>query len=418
MQQQYLLERSEKEIKLLLVSQEISDLTIGQLELEKDKLRLESDNLKLTSKQQEDELALLRRNQEIEAANLKNKELETQQTKQDLRLAEQQLLAVKQDRAISDLQQKEQLQELELARGEAEKKEKEREIEGLTKDKVLLTKEQEINRLELDKQETFRQFVYGLGALVGLILIMILSGLIYFKKANERLAQKNRQIEEQKQEIEEERIKSERLLLNILPEKTAQELKDKGYATPRQYPKVSVLFTDFRNFTSISADMSPEELIEELNIYFQTFDEIIDRHGLEKIKTIGDSYMCAGGIPMDNETNPIDAVKASLEMKAFVDQRAAERQAKDLPYWQMRIGIHTGKVIAGVVGSKKFAYDIWGDTVNTASRLESNSEAGKINISAETYQLVEPYFDCTYRGKIAAKNKGDINMYFVENEKS
>ena len=417
LQQQFLLERSEKEIQLLLVNQEIADLTIGQLELEKekfklssDKLQLESDNLKLEAKQKEDELVLLRNNQEIEKANLRNQELENQRVQQELAISQQRLLAVNQQNELEKLQQTEELQRLELARQEAVQKEKEREIDNLTK-------EQEISRLELERQEQFRQFVYGLGALTALILLMILSGLIYFRKANRRLAQQKEEIELQKEEIELERNKSERLLLNILPAKTAHELKNNGVATPRQHPLVSVLFTDFSHFTQISQDMTPEELIEELSICFGTFDEIIERHGLEKIKTIGDSYMCAGGIPTDNETNPNDAVAAAIEMQEYMHQRYLEKDKAGIPYWKMRVGIHTGEVIAGVVGSKKFAYDIWGDTVNTASRLESSGVEGRVNISEDTFHHVQSSYACQFRGKIDAKHKGKIGMYFVEGKK-
>lgn len=418
LQQQFVLERSEKEIQLLLVNQEISELTINQLELEKEKLRLESDkfkletdNLKLESKRKEDELALLRNNQEIEKTKLINKELENQKVQQELAISQQRLLAIRQQNELQDLQQKEEMQRLELDKQEMLQKEKEQEIQ-------MLTSQQKIDRLELERQAQFRQFVYGLGILTGLIILMILSGLIYFRKANRRLAKQKEEIEIQKLEIEQERNKSERLLLNILPAETANELKNKGSATPRQHPLVSVLFTDFSRFTQLSQTLSPEELIKELSICFGTFDEIIERHGLEKIKTIGDSYMCAGGIPTDNETNPSDAVAAAIEMQDFMNRRFEEKAKSGIPYWKMRVGIHTGKVIAGVVGSKKFAYDIWGDTVNTASRLESSGVEGKVNISEDTYRYIEPYFDCHFRGEIVAKHKGKLGMYFVEQAKS
>jgi len=417
LQQQFLLERSEKEIQLLLVNQEIADLTIGRLELEKekfrlasDKLQLESDNLKLETKQKEDELVLLRNNQEIEKANLLNQELENQRVQQELNISKQRLLSIRQQTELDRLQQTEKVQRLELAQQEAEKKEKQREIESLTR-------QQKIASLELERQAQFRRFVYGLGTLTALILIMILSGLIYFRKANRRLAQQKQEIELQKEEIELERNKSEQLLLNILPAKTAHELKNNGAATPRQHPLVSVLFTDFSHFTQISQDMTPEELIEELSVCFGTFDDIIERHGLEKIKTIGDSYMCAGGIPTDNETNPNDAVAAAIEMQEYMRQRYLEKNKNGIPYWKMRVGIHTGEVIAGVVGSKKFAYDIWGDTVNTASRLESSGEEGRVNISEDTFRHVQSSYTCQFRGQIDAKHKGKIGMYFVDKKK-
>ena len=160
--------------------------------------------------------------------------------------------------------------------------------------------------------------------------------------------------------------------------------------------------------------MSPEELISELNECFKGFDEIIAKYNLEKIKTMGDGYLCAGGLPITNETNPVDAIKAAKEMQVFMQQRISEKEKNKIPYWNMRVGIHTGGVIAGVVGTQKFAYDIWGDTVNTASRMESGCEIGKINISETTYQLVKDQFDCSYRGEIEIKHGNKLGMYFVE----
>ncbi|MBW6491524.1 MAG: adenylate/guanylate cyclase domain-containing protein [Lentimicrobium sp.] len=177
---------------------------------------------------------------------------------------------------------------------------------------------------------------------------------------------------------------------------------------------VSVLFTDFKGFATIAEKLTPEELVEELNKCFLQFDHIIDKLYSEKIKTIGDAYMCAGAIPVANTTNPVDVVKAGLEIKAYIDRVKTEREAMGLDYWELRIGIHTGKVIAGVVGKNKFAYDLWGDDLTTARRLESSGEPGKVNISGDTWELVKDHFNCVYRGKIKAKNKGDIDMYFVE----
>ena len=213
-----------------------------------------------------------------------------------------------------------------------------------------------------------------------------------------------------------ERKKSDELLLNILPEETANELKEKGESIPRKYDLVTVIFTDFKNFTAIAGQLSAEELIRELNIFFSAFDGIAEKYNLEKIKTIGDAYMCAGGIPVPNTGNPVDAVKAGLEMQAFAARTKARFMDEKKAVWDLRIGIHSGPVIAGVVGSKKFAYDIWGDTVNIASRMESAGAAGKVNISETTYQLVKTQFICSHRGKVAVKNKGEIDMYFVEGQ--
>jgi adenylate cyclase len=162
--------------------------------------------------------------------------------------------------------------------------------------------------------------------------------------------------------------------------------------------------------------MSSQDLVEELNTYFSAFDDIMQQYGLEKIKTIGDAYMSVGGLPTVNETHPIDCIKAGLAIQAYMhDSKKLKEQEGQVP-WELRVGIHTGSVVAGVVGKKKYAYDIWGDTVNVANRMESNGEGGKVNISAATYNLVKDKYTCTHRGKIEAKNKGEIDMYFVESE--
>jgi class 3 adenylate cyclase len=206
---------------------------------------------------------------------------------------------------------------------------------------------------------------------------------------------------------------TEQLLLNILPKEVADDLKKTGKTQVKRYDLVSVLFTDFKNFTQLSEAIDPEKVVEELNLCFLAFDEICERHNLEKIKTIGDAYMCAGGLPIANESNPYDTVQAALDMQAWMVKMQAEKQAKGEAAWQLCIGIHSGPVVAGVVGKNKFAYDIWGDTVNLASRMESSGEADKVNISGVTYELVKDKFQCTYRGKIEAKNKGEVEMYFV-----
>ncbi len=229
---------------------------------------------------------------------------------------------------------------------------------------------------------------------------------IELKKANDLIAQQNTYIIEEK-------LKSEKLLLNILPEEVADELKEKGYATPHFYDQTTILFTDFKGFTNLVELLPPQEVIEELNTCFLAFDEICEQYNLEKIKTIGDSYMAVAGIPVKNDTNAIDAVRAGLAMQAFMAQWIAEKRAKNLPVWELRLGIHTGCVIAGVIGKNKFAYDVWGDAVNIASRMESSGEANKVNISQTTYELVKDKFVCEPRGKIQAKNKGEVEMYFV-----
>ncbi|MEM7182132.1 MAG: adenylate/guanylate cyclase domain-containing protein [Spirochaetota bacterium] len=210
-----------------------------------------------------------------------------------------------------------------------------------------------------------------------------------------------------------EHQKSENLLLNILPRDVAKELKEKGYSEPILFDNVSVLFTDFKGFTQIAERLTPQELVRELDACFVQFDKISERYNLEKLKTIGDSYMCAGGIPKKNTTHSIDAVLAALEMQNFMNLIKSLKEKKGLEYWEIRLGIHSGPLVAGVIGEKKFAYDVWGDTVNTASRMESSGTSGMINISGATYELVKDYFECEYRGKVNAKNKGEVDMYYV-----
>ena len=214
-------------------------------------------------------------------------------------------------------------------------------------------------------------------------------------------------------ELQREKGKSDELLTNILPEEVATELKEKGEATPRHYKMVSVLFTDFRAYTKSAANISPRELIDTLNESFTAFDNIIGKYDMEKIKTIGDSYMCASGLPVPNTTNAIDAVGAAMEICEWVTKWNAKRVDKGKEAWEIRIGVHSGELIAGVVGKKKFAYDVWGDTVNIASRMESNGDVGKVNISGTTYELVKDKFICEFRGKLPVKGRDIMDMYFV-----
>jgi len=235
------------------------------------------------------------------------------------------------------------------------------------------------------------------------------------KERTYEIENKKKEIELSKSMLELEKYKSDQLLGNILPESTAKELKELGYAIPRSYDMVTIMFTDFKGFTKLAEKLSPEKIVDELNHYFVAFDAIISKYGLEKIKTIGDAYMCVGGIPEENTTNAIDAVKAGLEMQQFMAKEAIRKEIRGEQVWELRIGIHTGKVVAGVVGNKKFAYDVWGDAVNVAARLEQHSEVGKVNVSNNTYRHIKDVFNCRYRGKIKAKNKGNVDMYFVEN---
>jgi class 3 adenylate cyclase len=210
-----------------------------------------------------------------------------------------------------------------------------------------------------------------------------------------------------------EKEKTEALLANVLPKNTASEIMEKGKATKIKYNFVTVLFSDIQGFTKIAEETNPEVLIDELDKFFFYFDSVVEKYGIEKIKTIGDAYMCAGGIPEKNRTNPVEVILAALEMKVYMNRLKETSELEGMKYWDIRVGIHTGTVVAGVVGQKKLSYDIWGDTVNTASRMESSGEAGKINISGTTYEFVKDFFSCEFRGKMPVKYKGELEMYFV-----
>jgi class 3 adenylate cyclase len=278
---------------------------------------------------------------------------------------------------------------------------------------------------EKQKAQT-EKFYYILGAIaiIGILLIIftiIQSQTVREKQkaneelasANHELAAKNEEIEQQKEMIEKEKKRSEDLLLNILPKEIAEELKHNIELKPRSYDQVTIIFTDFKGFTQAAELLSPEELIDELSECFSEFDTICERWNLERIKTMGDAYMCAGGVPTPNYSNPVDAVSAAMEMQEVIEQLKQKKILQGKPYFDMRLGIHTGAVVAGVVGKKRFAYDIWGDAVNLAARMESSGEVGRVNISEYTYSLVRDYFFCSYRGKVEAKNKGEVDMYFV-----
>jgi len=216
-------------------------------------------------------------------------------------------------------------------------------------------------------------------------------------------------------ELSEEKQKADNLLLNILPVKIAAELKNTAKIEPVYFDSASVMFTDFVDFTRIAEQISPRALIEELDYYFSFFDTVIEKYNLEKLKTIGDSYMCAGGIPTPNDTHARDIVMAALEIQEFFSRRQPRPTTSETQshHFDMRIGINSGPLIGGVIGKKKFVYDVWGDTVNIASRMESSGAPGRVNISPSTHLLVKDHFECEYRGKISAKNKGRIAMYFV-----
>ncbi|MEO1513619.1 MAG: adenylate/guanylate cyclase domain-containing protein [Bacteroidota bacterium] len=276
-------------------------------------------------------------------------------------------------------------------------------------------------QLEIEKKEKeialrnaeLKQAALWRNTLIGGTLGLLLLALLLYNRY--RIKNRAAQILEEKNKIiEQERQRSEDLLLNILPADTARELKRHGQAPAKKYDSVTVLFTDFKDFTRIASSLPPEVLVAELDECFRAFDDITTRHGIEKIKTIGDSYMCASGLPQKSDDHPYRMVQAAIEMQQFMADLQIRQKQEGRPIFQSRIGIHTGPVVAGIVGSKKFAYDIWGDTVNLAARMESNGEVDRINISQSTYEEVKDAFECLYRGKIEVKNKGEIDMYFVQ----
>lgn len=232
-------------------------------------------------------------------------------------------------------------------------------------------------------------------------------------KLTSALRATNDELESQKNLIQEERQKTEELLENILPHHVASQLKSIGFARPRNYRRSTIMFTDFKGFTKSCESLSPDEIVKALHGFFTVFDDIVVDHFIEKIKTIGDAYMCVGGIPLRNRSNPFDVTIAGLKIQYFMNHLDEFDPNKELPRWKIRLGIHTGPLVAGVVGKIKFAYDVWGDSVNIASRMETADEIGRVNISDATHKYIKDFFDCEYRGEIEIKNRGKIAMYFV-----
>ncbi len=271
-------------------------------------------------------------------------------------------------------------------------------------DKIgLLEKESEIQNLKQKKQ---KYIIYGSGFAIVLIVLLAIG-----------LYRRYNYIKETNLIIEEAKNRSDKLLHNILPEETALELKQNGKVQAKKFESVTVLFTDFKGFTHFAKDLSPEELVNSVDYYFSKFDEIMEKYGLEKIKTIGDAYMCAGGLPFPTNDHPFKMILAAFEIAQFIEE-SKQNISNDITSFDIRIGINTGPVVAGVVGIHKFAYDIWGDTVNVASRMETLSYPGRINISENTYELVKDVFQCKYRGEIEVKNRGMMKMYFVNGVKN
>jgi adenylate cyclase len=294
-----------------------------------------------------------------------------------------------------------------------------REVETLTKEQIAarLVQAQQQEEIEKQKRELAEtqltvQENENVRNILALLsgFILLLAGLFYTRyRAKRRTAD---ELSEKNRMVEAEQKRSENLLLNILPPAIAEELKTRNKVAARKYDQATVMFVDFKGFTQIAERLSPETLVEELDFCFSNFDRITEQYRIEKIKTIGDAYLCASGLS-DMNASPSDLIKAALEMQDFLLHHQAERQGRGLQYFEARIGVHTGPVVAGVVGAKKFAYDIWGDTVNVAARLQEACEPGRVNVSEDTYQLARYEFEWRYRGKIEAKHKGALDMYYV-----
>ncbi len=278
--------------------------------------------------------------------------------------------------------------------------------------KIELANAEQEKKDALAQKELQRQKLVRNGFIGGFAIVLVFA--VVFLWQRKKISKEKQISEDERKKSDAEKNRSEELLLNILPAEVAEELKSTGAAKAKTFSLVSVMFTDFKDFTSVSEKVSAELLVDEIHHCFSAFDAILQKYKIEKIKTIGDAYMCASGLPVLNYTHAEDIVNAAFEIRDFMAARKKEKESRrEIPF-ELRIGIHTGPVVAGIVGVKKFQYDIWGDTVNLAARMESSGEAGKVNISGSTYRLVKDQFACTYRGKIQAKHKGEIDMYFVE----
>jgi adenylate cyclase len=374
----------DKEKKTLLEEKNRLEKDIASLASERD--QLSTDKSRLENKQQE----LVKEKARVEES-VSEKENALVLAEEEKRKVEQ--IATQKQRDYKKLSRAKLEQEAALAQAESEIKSAKLAIE---QEKLLREKEKN------------KAIIIGLAGFFAVLIFIILY--LSSRKAKASLERKNKLIAL-------ERERSDELLFNILPKAIGEELKESGKARAQKFEQVTVLFTDFKNFTRISERLSPEELVQEIDRCFKSFDFIISQYpDIEKIKTIGDAYMCASGLNPTATNMPDNLLRAALEMQEFLNELKAERSRMGKPFFEARIGMHTGPVVAGVVGVNKFAYDIWGDTVNIAARMESQCEEGRINISETTYNLVRYNFECSYRGKLEAKNKGAIDMYYVDRE--
>ncbi|MDP2176648.1 MAG: adenylate/guanylate cyclase domain-containing protein [Bacteroidota bacterium] len=364
-------------------------LKIQQEILEKEQLEL---------KKKVEEIERLNKDKSISKEELEKRKLEIY--KKQLEIDETKKTISSQALRINETTSLLQLTQQELENQKLSAKIFEDSLQIVKKNELLLKNEAE--------KQTLINYLLVLG-LSGLFIILASVFRLYRikKRTQELLLEKNN-------EIEEEKKRSDDLLLNILPIEVAHELKANGKSEPRYFNNATVMFTDFKDFTIVSEKITSKELVEEIDYLFRVFDMIIENNNLEKIKTIGDAYLCASGLPDPDSHNPLNVVKAAHQIVEFIESYVINRKEENRPFFNIRIGINSGPLVAGIVGAKKFAYDIWGDTVNIAARMEQNSEPGKINISGSTYDLIKNQASCLYRGKISAKNKGEIDMYYFD----
>lgn len=394
-------------------TQDGNDIASLRAAAEGEKIRLEkmADDLARRRTQLEDELEILQEEQEI--LEEENDQLQTVNEARKRQLEEKQQELSEVSEAKAEVEEKMAESEAQVAKLSRKALEKQAAVDRVQRE--LAEQELAANKAQLlaneavmakQSSENLRNFAIGTG-----IILLLLSGLLYSRFVSKKRDAKA--LAKSNQELAELRKQSDELLLNILPASIADELKQEGKAAARKFNDSTILFSDFVNFTRISEQLGPEDLVKELDVCFRAFDKIIDDYDdVEKIKTIGDAYMIAHGLD-ERKSIPTNLIEAAKRMQTFLNDRSATRSRQGLPFFTARIGLHTGAVVAGVVGKRKFAYDVWGDTVNVAARVESQCEPGKINVSETTYRLIKYQYDCEYRGKVMAKNKGYIDMYYV-----
>ncbi len=393
---QYKAEQLEKQLRVVWADMELEIVSLAE-----ERARIAEESARLIAEQERANAQM-----ERDAAELRRLQLLDEQRK--LKAKQQELELIQRDKELADLA----LEKEQLAASENEKKiallakQNELEVERRKNEKQRRTNERQ-------RYQNNLQLILGILFFIILLLLVFLIAYRQLRRRKKRIEEQSVIIAESAREIELQKEKSDGLLLNILPHAVAEELKSRGAAKPRSYDEVSVGFTDFSGFTMISEQLSPEDLVAQLDTMFLEFDKIIEKYNLQRIKTIGDAYMFAAGLPEPMEDHADKSIRASLEIRDYIDS-FNKSITPGLPQWNIRIGVHSGPVVAGVIGIKKFAYDIWGDTVNTAARMESSGQIGKVNISGITKSQINGAFITEHRGRVEAKNKGAIDMYFVE----